>query len=255
MFISTFCCIVSCKLIRIKKGIYGIKYYFNWQARSLPSGIRSKLRDGKLAIVLDREKRSFRYKPNTQFWVLNNKSWQQVNFYEYASHQQKKDRYAFVPYKPLDVSKKLLVQINDNKYSILDSASGVIKIFIQSFLDAQAKAMVSGFMNDTEYIDSTIRIPISAPELNGANMAKSAINNASYIASAVTMIANLRKVEFTPDKNMIRGAFSLLVLNGKINTSMIKSFVPNGVRNDFMASKDILAGEKYVFQIGEVKIF
>jgi len=137
----------------------------------------------------------------------------------------------------------------------LDSVSGYVKGLGQSFLDSQAQALAGGIgIEDTESIQSSVQIPISESELGGEELAQSSVNNAGMVSSSVMMIANLRNGEFTPSKNIIQGSLSLLVKDGAIDASLLSTYVPDGLRNSFMPTDRVPAGQKFRFKIGDTKV-
>ncbi|GAB2907911.1 RHS repeat domain-containing protein [Rheinheimera gaetbuli] len=144
---------------------------------------------------------------------------------------------------------------NQEDGGYLSTASGFVKGLAQSFLDSQAQAFAGGIgIQDTDSIQSSIQISTTESESGGVELAESAENNAGMLSSTVGMLANLRTADFTPDQNIIRGSLSLLVTDGKIDATMLRTFVPEHIRNTFGPTDDIPAGQKYKFNIGDTRV-
>ncbi|MDO6477295.1 Ig-like domain-containing protein [Alteromonas sp. 1_MG-2023] len=148
-----------------------------------------------------------------------------------------------------------IAKSNNSGGGFFSSASGFVKQVGQSFLDGQARSFAGGIgIQNTEDINSSINIPISGSEAIGAENAQSVIEMAGIAYSSIIMLANLRNAEFTPSKEMIMGSLSLLVKDGKINISELKSFIPNGIADTFDATARLPVGSKFKFFIGDHKV-
>ncbi|WP_254369135.1 hypothetical protein [Pseudoalteromonas lipolytica] len=137
----------------------------------------------------------------------------------------------------------------------MEKASGFFKQLGQSFLDSQAQELAGGMgFGDTDEVESSIQFPMDESEVEGAEAAEAFMSNADMAVAAIATVVNLRKGDVTPSKELIMGSLSMLVKDGAIDASVLKSFVPESIKNDFFPTDRVPAGQSFRFKVGDTKV-